>query len=404
MHILIALLANITNYYNYAIFGLCANYLAGEFFPSGNGYNGLSSFFGVLVFAVLVKPLSSIFFGTIGDLYGRSVAIKSTISASIAAMLIIALLPSFENIGYFAVALVLISRVLTLSSVTAEGDGMRIYVTEHLSKERVNLGNGMVTLTGQLGVLLASLAIFIITKYNFSFKLAFFLGAGLNLCVMVFRRFFFEPNSFMQDKGDHLIKQFVKDNWRLLLTVVAINGCIGGIYNFYIIFLNTYASNILPDHNILLTTFSVAVYALCAPLSGYLADKFGFAKQCAVALTLSFCLLIFCIFQLISCGLTHPQLLIVQVALLPFYGVPLQIYIKNKIPINARYRIFSMCHSLGSVFISTPTLFVANYIWSATGVNWLCFLPACGFILVLSLCAFYITCISGKIQDQSVKS
>jgi hypothetical protein len=68
----------------------------------------------------------------------------------------------------------------------------------------------------------------------------------------------------------------------------------------------------------------------------------------------------------------------------------MQIYVKNRLPVSIRYRIFSLCHSIGSIAISTPTLLVANYIWTATGSNWLCFFCPCAFFAALLMCTAYI--------------
>jgi MFS family permease len=81
---------------------------------------------------------------------------------------------------------------MTISCVAAEGDGVRIYVTENLSIKKVNFANGLVTFAGQIGVLLGSLAIFIFAKHHLSFRAVFFVGALMSAGVMFFRRFFVE--------------------------------------------------------------------------------------------------------------------------------------------------------------------------------------------------------------------
>ena len=395
MYIVVALLSNISNYYNYAIFGLAANFLVSHFITSADPLDGLSKFFATLFLAVLVKPFASIVFGTIGDRIGRSIAIKITSFTSIVAMLIIIFAPSFQAIGYYATILLLISRILVLTTVTAEGDGIRIYITEHLGQARINLASSIVTSMGQIGVLLASLVIFFLHKMHVSLKVAFIIGAVLNLYVIYLRRFLIEPIEFSANRP-HLpiafdkIISFVKNNWQLLLVAILINGCIGGIYSFYIIFINSYASHILLSNNTLLIPISIICYVILSPVSGYLADQFGFFKQGLISITLAMVLCAACILQIVFLGKTFATMLVIQAAIIPFYGVPMQIFLKNYLPIRLTYTIFSLCHSIGSILISTPTLFIVNYIWILSNTLWINFCYIELLLLILIICILYI--------------
>ena len=114
MPILITLLSTISHYYNYAAFGLAASFLAEDFLPTTKF--GIVYLFSALGLAVLVRPLASIIFGTIGDVYGRSSALKLTSFFSAIAMILVCLMPKFEKIGYFAVVTLIVSRIFVLAS------------------------------------------------------------------------------------------------------------------------------------------------------------------------------------------------------------------------------------------------------------------------------------------------
>ncbi len=390
-YVFVSLLTTISHFYCYAIFGLAAKFLASEFFPKEVVESGLTHFFGVLTFAVLVRPIASIIFGTVGDFYGRSIAIKLAATFSITAMIIISFLPNFEKIGYAAVVMLLISRILVLASITGESDGMRIYITEQFGPQQLNFANSLVSCTGQIGVLIASLVVLVLDSYEISLRGVFITGAILNTIVIIFRKFLTESKEFMANKDDLPISSFIKQRWRLLLVVILINGCIGGVYNFYVIFMASYAPNIieLKNHYIIIT-ISIACYALCCPIAGYWADRFGFFWQALVALALALLTCLLSIVQLAWFGKASYLFIIAQTILLPFYAIPMQIYLKNNVPVNLRYRVFSLCHSLGSIVISTPTPFFASLIWSKTGYNWLNFCYAMTLILILICCLAYI--------------
>jgi MFS family permease len=391
LYILVALLSNISNYYNYAVFGLAAKFLVSQFIAPSQGESGLAIFFASLSLAVVVRPFASIIFGRIGDKFGRSVAIQiSSLGASIA-MLMISFAPNFQVLGSYATIILFISRVLVITTVTAEGDGIRIYIAEHLDKAKINFASGMVTFMSQIGVLLASLSIFILLKYDLSLRFAFVLGAILNIWAIFLRKFLIEPKIFNASKVYHPIREFARENFMILVVAVLINGCIGGIYSFYIIFLNTYANHILEANSYLLAPISIAVYAIFAPISGYLADKYGFIRQVKIGIIVAILLCITCILQIIFLGKTFMIMLIMQAGIIPFYGVPLQIFLKKYLPINLTYTLFSLCHSLGSILISTPTLFIANHLWLISRIAWFNFCYVIVLLLLLIWCVYYIT-------------
>jgi hypothetical protein len=221
-------------------------------------------------------------------------------------------------------------------------------------------------------------------------RLAFLIGAFLNICVIFLRQFLVEPKRFDENKINLSILEFIKYDWRKLILAVLINGCIGGVYSFYILFMATYAPQILSLQYVVLAPISIGCYAMCALISGFLADKFGFIMQATISLMASIILCMICMYQIIMFDKTFIIMLIVPAALLPFYAVPMQIYLRNYFPVNLKFRLFSVCHSIGSILISTPTLFIANFLWSASGLKYLNFCYVAALLTILLFCIFYI--------------
>ena len=384
MPILITLLSTISHYYNYAAFGLAASFLAEDFLPTTKF--GIVYLFSALGLAVLVRPLASIIFGTIGDVYGRSSALKLTSFFSAIAMILVCLMPKFEKIGYFAVVTLIVSRIFVLASVTGETDGIRIYISEQFRSSKMNFANALVSCSTQIGVLLASLAIFVIKTNGLSLRFVFAFGAVLSLLVILSRSLICESKEFANNKTQVLITDFVKTKWKMLFIATLINGCIGGIYTFFVIFMSSYASNILaPEQTHLLIPTSIMLYTFFALVAGYLADKFNFFYQAITALTIASILCALCMVKIAITGSASPMLINAQMLLFPFYAIPMQIYLKNLLPVSIRYRVFSLCHSMGSILISTPTPIIASFIWLKTVSSWLnLFYPLALFITLIS--------------------
>ena len=58
-------------YYDFIIYGMMASYLSPLFFPSDESWMGLLKVFGVFAIGYGVRPLGGMFFGMLGDIYGR---------------------------------------------------------------------------------------------------------------------------------------------------------------------------------------------------------------------------------------------------------------------------------------------------------------------------------------------
>ena len=393
----IAFIITLSQYYGYALFSICAVALAQEYISDGDLTSKLTSFFLILASAVLVKPLASIIFGTIGDYLGRAKALKfSSISATIA-MFILAFVPGHSNIGVYGVFLLLFSRILILISVTGQSDGIRIYITEHISKTKINFANGLISTCAQFGVLLAALIMFLLSKYNFSYKFAFLIGGILGTLTIYLRKSLIETKEFQERKNNINIFAYLRENYKLMLIAILIQGSLGGMYHFYIIFSVSYlkilsAKGIIGIVNpYLISAVSIGTYAIFSPLAGYLADKYKFIPAYSgIILSFGLCVssIVFSIYQY---SVLYIISIILQAALIPFYSVAMPIYIRKKLPVSVRYRVFSFTHSIGSVVISSPTPLIANIIWQKTSLQWLnTIYPA--VLLTLLFCALTYIC------------
>jgi MHS family proline/betaine transporter-like MFS transporter len=380
----VTLLGTISHYYNYASFGLMADFLASEFLPKTKFK--IIYLFTALGLAVLVRPLASLIFGTIGDISGRSKALKLTCLLSVIAMISVCLIPPFEKIGYVAVVVLIISRVLVLASLTGQTDGIRIYISEQFSSSNMNFANASVSCATQIGVLLATLTIFIVKKYLLPLRFVFALGAALCLLALLSRSFICESREFINNKTKVSINDFARRNWQMLLIAALINGCIGGIYTFFVIFMSSYADHIIKQPHWFMP-LSIVLYAFFALISGYIADKISFFYQAFIALGLAFFVCVACMMKLYNNHSINPVFINTQMVLFAFYAIPMQIYLKNFLPTSVRYRVFSLCHSLGSMLISMPTPIIASFIWVKTGALWL------NFLYPLMLFALLITCL-----------
>ncbi len=375
---IIAFCVTIVRYYDYALFGLSASVISRTFMPGADHAGQMFVFFMVCSLAVIARPLGSVIFGKIGDRVSRIASVKIATIIAATSTSLIALIPSFNSIGWFAVLMLTLCRMLFLMSLAGEIDAIKIYVAEKIGKNKRHFAIGIVSFSAQIGVLIASMVYHLaisVEKMEWLWRLNFLLGGGLGLLVVLMRNYFQESTIFLKNKsksGDELGKSIwvIVGNYKLKFILATItNGMLGGGYHFLIIFLPTFVANVVkiipPEQarsgNIVL----IALYGTSCLLSGYIADKVNMFLQTSIALTCSIiCVLVM---EFILQVNTFAWFLHYMLAFItPFYTIPYVIKIQSLFTTGVRMRMFSLSHSTGSMVWSSSTPFVCMLLWQWT--------------------------------------
>jgi len=368
---LIAFFVAIIRYYDYALFGLSAHILAQNFLPNSTYSTQLLGFFALLSASVIMRPLGSIVFGYIGDKYGRTKSIKISMFISSISTGLIAITPSFDKIGILATIMLTFCRMIFLASLAGEVDGIKIYVAEKMKNSRRNLGLGIVASCTQIGALLAAIAYYYASNTNIAYlwRFNFLIGAVFGLFAILMRNYFKESSEFLYHKSKQLDKtpilQILKDTKIQFALALLINGTIGGIYHFLVIFLGVFLTKIAlvnhPNTQFINITL-IITYGVSVIFAGLLADKINPFKQIISALLLS--LLTACTMQVLLYRQVFSLLCpILLIGLAAFYAVPLQLIVQSLFKTSVKMRLYSLSHSLGSIVLSSSTPFFSLLLW-----------------------------------------
>lgn len=402
---IIAILATIVRYYDYALFGLSASVVSKTFMPGADDSDQMLLFFAVFSLAVVARPLGSVLFGKIGDRVSRVESVKiATIIAAISTSAI-ALIPSFNSWGWVSIVLLTLCRMMFLMSLAGEIDAIKIFVAEKIGKKRRNFAIGIVSFSSQLGVILASVMYHItisLEELEAAWRLNFVLGGFLGIIVIMLRGYLKESQTFLNSKSrmspevSFGIGALVINNRLKFFLSMIVNGMLGGGYHFLIIFLGTFAANVADVISINQASSSniilIALYGIGCFISGYLADKINPLKQISFALSLSIICVLIMEFM-IGAGVFSFTLHKILAFVVPFYSVPCAIKIQSLFPTGIRMRMYSLSHSIGSMVFSSTTPFVCMLIWRWTGM----FSMVLGyFLLQLGLLFFVLIYISKK--------
>ncbi|HJD55797.1 MAG TPA: MFS transporter [Rickettsia endosymbiont of Pyrocoelia pectoralis] len=368
---LIAFFVSVIRYYDYALFGLSASILAQNFLPQDEHDTQLLGFFALLSAAVIIRPLGSIIFGYIGDKYGRTKAIKISMLISSISTLLIAVTPSFQTIGILATIILVFCRMIFIASLAGEVDGIKIYVAEKIGNNRKNLGIGLVASCTQVGALLAAIAYYYASNSdnNYLWRFNFLVGFIFGLSAILMRNYFEESSEFLDYKNRQHFKisifQTLRSNKLSFILALLINGTIGGIYHFLVIFLGVFLAKIAfinPAQTEFMNIALIITYGISALFAGLFSDKINPLIQIIGALSLS---LIVAISMQI---LLYKQIFtvicpIILIGLAAFYTVPLQIIVQSLFKTQVRMRLYSLSHSLGSIILSSTTPFFSMLLW-----------------------------------------
>lgn len=395
---IISFLTVFIQYYDYHLFGFLAANIASHFFPADEAITQLINTYFVMTIAMIAKPIGAIIFGKIGDLKGRSNSFKISLIGTALASIILYLTPSYESIGLVSCFLLLICRMIICAFVTSGTDGVRIYVYEHMSKSKQCLVIGITTLFTLAGSLTASLSAWFFTLNSFSeysWKLAFLFGGIVGIVVIIAMKItnFKDETKIKEDINfeefkNLSIKKIISANWKLFLLCTLLAGGIGSTNQFIIIFFGTYNFEILEtiDRSSMQSYITLAIifYMMFAIISGYFADKFN---RYYITILGSSLVIICSVTLIISLKDTILNLFayIAIAASLPFINMPAAAILKQSIPKSIRYRLFSLSHAVGSVFISAPTALFSTFIYKKTNLAWL---PICYFIAIILMISF----------------
>ena len=154
-----ASIGNAVEWFDFAIYGFLATYIAANFFPAGNDTAALLNTFAIFAAAFFMRPLGGFVFGPLGDRIGRQRVLAIVILLMSAATLAIGLLPTYASVGVAAPLLLLLLRCLQGFSAGGEYGGGAVYLAEYASDEHRGRTVTFMVWSGLLGFLLGSVTV-----------------------------------------------------------------------------------------------------------------------------------------------------------------------------------------------------------------------------------------------------
>jgi metabolite-proton symporter len=104
------------------------------FFPTGDDTTSLLSSFAVFGAAMVARPIGAVVFGHFGDKFGRKATLVASLLTMGIATFVIGLLPTYQDIGWWAALLLLFLRLAQGFALGGEWSGAALVATENAPK------------------------------------------------------------------------------------------------------------------------------------------------------------------------------------------------------------------------------------------------------------------------------
>jgi MHS family alpha-ketoglutarate permease-like MFS transporter len=278
---------NLVEWFDFYIYSFCAVYFAPAFFPKAVPTVQLLNTAGVFAAGFLMRPVGGWLFGRVADRRGRRTSLVICVMCMGLGSLAIACIPTYEYIGAWAPACLLLARLLQGLSVGGEYGTTATYLSEVAAGGRRGYQSSFqyVTLIG--GQLLAVLVIVLLQAVlsdarmkAWGWRLPFVLGAVTAVGALILRRSLRETvrAAARADQAAGSLRELFRQHGSAFLTVLGFTA--GGSLAFYTF--TTYMQKYLVNSARMsipaathVMTVCLFLYMCMQPLFGALSDRIG---------------------------------------------------------------------------------------------------------------------------------
>ncbi|WP_081066709.1 MFS family transporter [Burkholderia cepacia] len=281
---------NLVEWFDFFVYSFCSLYFAHAFFPAGDRTTQLLNTAGVFATGFLMRPIGGWMFGRIGDRHGRKRAMVVSVLMMCGGSLAIALLPTYEQIGPLAPALLLAARCLQGLSVGGEYGTSATYMSEIAPPGRRGFFASFQYVTVIGGQVLALIVVVALQQWltheqltSWGWRIPFALGAVGAVVAMILRRSLDETTTMnVRRRADAGTLTGLFAHGRAVVTVLGFTA--GGSLIFYTFttYMQKYLVNTAGMHAKTASTIMTAalvVFMVMQPAFGALSDRIGRRKS-----------------------------------------------------------------------------------------------------------------------------
>lgn len=280
---------NLVEWYDWSTYIFFTVYFASHFFPEGDQTAQLFKAAAVSAVGFLARPLGAWLMGAYADRAGRRAALTLSVSMMCLGSLVIALSPTYAQVGAWAPGILLAARILQGLSVGGEYGASATYLSEVAGRKRRGFWSSFQYVTLIAGSLTAQGMVVLLQQVMpeadlkaWGWRIPFFIGAVLAVVVFWIRTGIHESQGFENAKKEgenrgRTMLLFIKHPRE---TIMVMGLTAGGSLAYYVytsymqkFLINTSGfSKAVASQTMLLALFC---FMLMQPAVGWLSDRVG---------------------------------------------------------------------------------------------------------------------------------
>ncbi len=280
-------IGNLIEWYDFYVYNSFAIYFAKLFTASDDATAQFITVFGIYAIGFLIRPIGGLILGYYADRSGRRAALSLSVSLMCFGSLMIAVLPSYAQVGVWAPLLLLVARLIQGLSLGGEYASSATYLSEVAGSRRRGFYSSFqyVTLIG--GQVLAALVLLVMQQVltadqlgAWGWRIPFAIGAACALFGLYLRRHLPETEEFKQAAQQprrNLLRDLAQHPRELLLVFGLTMGGTTAFYTFSS-YMPTYLANTLKfpkDWVAEISFITLLLFAAMQPLFGFVSDLIG---------------------------------------------------------------------------------------------------------------------------------
>lgn len=380
------MIGNGLEWYDYALYGQVAWLLGKLFFPAEDAAVQLLATFGVFAAGFIVRPLGAIFFGWMGDKYGRKRAMVVAVLMMAIPTGCIGFLPTYAEIGIIAPILLTLIRLAQGLSLGGEFSGSIAYIIEHAPPKRRGLAGSASIVSLMMGFLLGLLVvrgcIGLFGQEQFeewAWRLPFVVGIAVGLVGFYIRSHCDESPTFEAAKQSGEISHkpvreaFGKHGWEMLQAFAMYLTVTMPFYLTAIYFISFSHVHLQIAHEdaIQFSIYNMIAMMLMVPISAWISDKVG-RKKVMIFSAVLIALSSYPLFSFFEAGQSAFNIGMVQFVfslLLGIYMGPIAAVLVELFPTRVRFSGMAIAYNLSAAMFGGTAPLVCEWLIKTTGSN-----------------------------------
>lgn len=278
---------NLVEWYDWYAYAAFTLYFAKSFFPQGDQTSQLLQTAGVFAVGFFARPVGAWLMGLYADRAGRRAALTVSVSMMCFGSLLIALCPTYAQIGAAAPLLLVAARILQGLSVGGEYGASATYMSEMAGARHRGFWSSFQYVT-LIGGQLIALGVLIVLQNTITpadldawgWRIPFAIGAGLAVVVFLIRLGMAESASFENARGQERARTMLLFLRYPKEALMVIGFTAGGTLAFYAYttYMQKYLVNTTGfsrDAASAISAGTLICFMLVQPLYGWISDKIG---------------------------------------------------------------------------------------------------------------------------------